>query len=516
MEANGEVRSKFVLGWFRRNTNNRGPKHGRGGLSALTVSRLVAASAIVLPVGLIHQTSLTTAPQPAGTCGSTLLSAANWQIPGGGVDVMSNGGDQGTAIDCVDPSGEPENSVTSPLAGVGDVNTGEEWQCPELVNRLYVKNGWIAKHWKGNGGDSTETANDSMWDSAPTDWAINNSAGPVPVFKQGNGSISYVGPSDVVSVNEFTLSGAFVPYGHVFIVNSSGTITSGPVPLVSQNAGSPSNADVEVTGQLSDGTLTVPSTSTRSRQVIGVVHAPTNNPGVSWAFSPSLVSAGKAVNLKYELTPAVASGEELALQRQFGSAGTWATFDTESVTATSATWPTPGEPIGSYGYRVRVLVDGEVVDQSSVQYLHSDGQVGLQVLCMAPGASNNSMNGCPAIGTATIGPSSFKYASHVSNNNQSVYPSFWDLLNFPATSCSSITVTFGMPATGSLAFDTAYLKVAQHGASAKTASARFGRETSFTVALDGSPWQIDNSSTSSNDQIVINATASCYTPDGAS
>jgi hypothetical protein len=344
-----------------------------------------------------------------------------------------------------------------------------------------------------------------MWDLAPA-----------ALFKQPNGSISYVGPGDVVSENEFDIgTGSFVPDGHVLIVNSSKVITDGPVPLVSQNAGGPGNADVAVTGELTNGTLTLPNTSTRSHQVIGVVHAPPTGPDVSWAFSPSLVSTGRAVTLKYEVAPVVIPGEKLAVQRQFGTAQAWETFATEVVTTASGTWRTPGESIGSYGYRVRLLLGEQVLDQTPVQYLKSDGPVSLKDLCSAPNASNNSMNGCPALGTASIGSISFNYASHVSNNNQSVYPAFWDLLNFPATSCSSVVLRFGMPSDGSLAFDMSYLKVVQHGAKAQTASVRYGSETTFTVALDGSPWEVENSATSQDDQIVINATASCYTADGA-
>ena len=464
---------------------------------------MAGAVSLVVPLGIPGLSARAAVASPV-PCGDPLLLGASWQIPGGGVDIESNGGYEGQGVDCVDPSGTPENSVPSSLPGVGNVVTGEEWQCTELVNRLYVTKGWIAATWHGNGGDSAEGANDSMYDLAPTG-----------LFKQPNGSITYLGPGDVVSENSFTATtGAFVKFGHVLVVNSQAVITSGAVPLVSQNAGGPSSPDVTTTAYLSNGTLTIPATVSRSHQVIGAVHAPPNAPQVSWSFSAGHTSAGKAVGLSYQVGPVFVPGEELTLQRQFGTAQTWATFANVSLTQASGTWETPGEPLGSYGYRVRLLLNGGVLDQSPVQYLHTYGPVGLQPLCSAPGASNNSMNGCPAAGTAPLGFGHFKYAAHVSNNHDSVYPAFWDLLNFPATSCSSVTLSFAMPTGGSVEGDTAYLRVTQHGAKALTASVPYGAPSTLTAPLDGAPWQVGNSATSQDDQIVINATAICYTANG--
>jgi hypothetical protein len=188
-----------------------------------------------------------------GACGSVLLAGSSWP-GGGGVDVKSNGSHEGTGASC---------GGTNTVNGV---TSGSEWQCVELVNRLYLTKGWISSTWHGNGGESSATAHDSMYDEAP--------AG---LSKQPNGSISSVGPGDVVSINEY-LNGGFLADGHVLIVNTSGAVTSGTIPLVSQNSGDPSSATPQRTATLSNGTLTINGAGGGyTYSVIGVVHAPTSS-----------------------------------------------------------------------------------------------------------------------------------------------------------------------------------------------------------------------------------------------
>jgi hypothetical protein len=137
-----------------------------------------------------------------GTCGNVLLEASAW-LGGHGVDVKSNGPDQGWGTSC---------GGTNTVNGI---KTGSEWQCTESVNRLYVTRGWIKATWAGYGGLSSPGARDSMYDEAPG-----------ALSKQPNGSISYVGPGDVVSINVYD-NGVFQEDGHALIVNAAGTTTSG-------------------------------------------------------------------------------------------------------------------------------------------------------------------------------------------------------------------------------------------------------------------------------------------------
>src|SRR5215469_13080026 len=112
-----------------------------------------------------------------GNFGAQLRGRA-W--PGGftGVPVYSNGPDSGYDRGC-------ENSALSPSGK--RILTGTEWQCVELVNRLYITKGRITTTWRGNGGRSTPNILDSMYDLAPKSLRKN---------KQPQGSISHVSPGD--------------------------------------------------------------------------------------------------------------------------------------------------------------------------------------------------------------------------------------------------------------------------------------------------------------------------------
>jgi hypothetical protein len=169
-----------------------------------------------------------------------LLESSNW-LNGQGVDVYSN---------------YPNQGISSGGAACGGKNfqngilTGYQWECVELVNRLYLTHGWISQNWYGNGGGTQ-----SMYYYAPSN-----------LVKQPNGSITKLAPGDAVM---FNVSGA--PDGHVAVVN---TVSGSSVQFVSQNFGTDSSPQVFTTGTISGGTLTV---NVPGMSVIGVVHAPVEN-----------------------------------------------------------------------------------------------------------------------------------------------------------------------------------------------------------------------------------------------
>lgn len=203
--------------------------------------------AVTLLATISAVAALATSAHPAvrttpDACGSVLLAGTAW-LDGKGVDVMSNGRYQGTGKRC-DQS----------LSHVGAVSAGEKWQCVELVNRLYLTRGWISSAWAGNGGTLFRTA-------------------PAGLSREANGSITSVSPGDVVSIR-IRHNGKLRPYGHVEIVNAAATVTSGTVPLVSQNGGSTRYVSVAANAYLSNGRLTLPGGSGWSYSVVGVVHAP--------------------------------------------------------------------------------------------------------------------------------------------------------------------------------------------------------------------------------------------------
>ena len=202
---------------------------------------------------------------------SPVWGTGSWSVPGvpSDMDVYSNGPSfEGTGADC-----------SSGTTYVNGQSTGEQYQCMELVNRLYLTMGWISATWAGDAGQP-------MWNDAPSN-----------LVKQGPGSVSYLGPGDIVDVN-VSYDGAFKE-GHVLVVNSSSDVTSGTVDLVSQNSGAPasgstpSNSEPIVPGTLSGGSVNVGGGGSGwTYTFIGVIHTPASTSSPSPPSAPSSLSAG--------------------------------------------------------------------------------------------------------------------------------------------------------------------------------------------------------------------------------
>jgi hypothetical protein len=154
--------------------------------------------------------------------GTVELSGSNW-LGGNGVNVYSNG------------SSSYNEWGSHSTNGVFD---GEMWQCVELVNRLYLARGWISSTWYGNGN------------------TLKNNLPPGLTY-QPNGSISYLSPGDVVTLEGYG-------DGHAGIVNS---VSGGSVQIVNQNTEA-----VYSSATFSNGTLYMNGWSGYTVQ--GVTHAP--------------------------------------------------------------------------------------------------------------------------------------------------------------------------------------------------------------------------------------------------
>lgn len=139
--------------------------------------------------------------------------------------------------------------------------------------------------------------------------------------------------------------------------------------------------------------------------------------------------------------------------------------------------------------------------------------VSLGTLC-AGDDSVYTRNGCPYNGATTIGDSTFNYSILINSNGDSVTPSYWDLIDFPATTCSSIKLTFGMPDNGSKPGDTASIEVVTETQAAQVASVSYGNTATLTATLDGGPWSLENSASNADDEIAINGTAACTSASG--
>jgi hypothetical protein len=125
----------------------------------------------------------------------------------------------------------------------------------------------------------------------------------------------------------------------------------------------------------------------------------------------------------------------------------------------------------------------------------------------------NAQNGCPYKGETKIGMTNFHYLILIVNNNQSVHPAYWDLINFPRTSCQSVQLSFGMPTSGSKPKDTAWIKVKTKD-SVQSLSVKYGQVATLTATIYGDAWSLENSATNANDQIAINGIGSCSTSSG--
>ena len=145
----------------------------------------------------------------------------------------------------------------------GTVYAAEEWQCVELVNRLYLTKGWTTATWSGNGNT-----------------LVNNV--PSGLTKQNNSSISYVNPGDVITLDD----GGF---GHAGIINTIDG--NGTVHIKNQNTSS-SNVDSSAyidSGSLSGGNAHYHMNGWGTYTVQAIVHAPIpqNSVGKSTSFSPN-------------------------------------------------------------------------------------------------------------------------------------------------------------------------------------------------------------------------------------
>ena len=260
-------------------------------LPVMRVRMAYAAVGTALSIGIMSALPLPVASAAPsvnpGSCGSVLLAGSAW-LGGHGVDVKSNGVDEGLGSDC-----------STAHSSVNKVPAGEEWQCPELVNRLYLTQGWIHATWGGDAGQP-------LWNSTPGN-----------LSKQPNGKVSYLGPGDVVIINVF--DNGTPDGGHALVVNDSSHVTSGTVDLVSQNSGAPGNAQPQVSGTISGGKVSVGGGGGGwTYQTIGVVHAPAAQQGVLDFIKTKNTGSGK-VEL-FEVPPPYTQAPTVATPTTFSPA----------------------------------------------------------------------------------------------------------------------------------------------------------------------------------------------------
>jgi hypothetical protein len=180
-------------------------------------------------------------------------SGSSWSLSGGGVNICNHPGD-GSSVHVNNRNGQ-------------STLTGTKWECVEMVNRLYLTKGWTTANWYGNGGGSP----DGLIYHVPSGSGLT---------AQFNGSISYIDPGDVITLNYGT-------FGHAGIIDS---ISGGTFNILNQNADLTSSAYVSA-GSLSGGNATLHMNAWAGYTVQGVIHAPITNPSSS-PSTPTAVSRG--------------------------------------------------------------------------------------------------------------------------------------------------------------------------------------------------------------------------------
>lgn len=176
----------------------------------------------------------------ADAWGTQEVAGSGW-LNGGGVPIYSNGSQ------AVYYPAKPNNSVNG-------VVSGEEWQCVELVNRLYLAQGWTTSTWSGNGNQLYANAHS-------------------PLTKQPQGSITSVSPGDVLSL-DYTDN-----VGHGAIISA---VNGNPLTIINQNT-----AAVYSSATLSNGNIVM--SGWKNYSPIGIIHHPATQPPaptspVPWNF----------------------------------------------------------------------------------------------------------------------------------------------------------------------------------------------------------------------------------------
>lgn len=219
----------------------------------------------------------------ATTCGVTCTYTDPWGtqevagsgwLNGGGVPIYSNGPSAPNG-----PSPDTYNCFTitggagGDGCGSGTVPSGIEWQCVELVNRLYLTKGWITNTWTGNG--------DALYGDAPS-----------TLTKEAQGSITYVNPGDVIGMSKSNTP------GHVAVISS---VSGSNITIASQNT----NVVYDTSFKLSGGNITFSGWSGYTIQ--GVIHHPNSSGSSSSSYD---------------------------LHQFYVSNGSWVSFDVSNATGT--------------------------------------------------------------------------------------------------------------------------------------------------------------------------------------
>jgi hypothetical protein len=209
---------------------------------SLLLSMLTATFAVLASPAMAATTPVKSAQPP---CGALMVAGTSW-LGGHGVNVYSNGTSVASANDC-SSSGDTVDPHIPP------VQYGNAWQCVELIERLYITEGWINKLWPAPSNGAS-----SMYTSAPG----------MGLGEQPEGQITSLKPGDAIVFN----TSFFPTYGHIAVVG----VANGPTgQLYMQNTGENNGTGNNSVWNysFSGGAITVPGIASAS-QITGAVLAP--------------------------------------------------------------------------------------------------------------------------------------------------------------------------------------------------------------------------------------------------
>ena len=225
---------------------------------------------------------------------------------------------------------------------------------------------------------------------------------------------------------------------------------------------------------------------------------------VALAIPSNHVTANTTFQIKYS-SAHVPAGATLFLQRQFGSGHVWQRI--EKLPGRGGTAYAPRVAIGKYVYRIYVSKPHKpyvIATASTARTVYSYGSVAFSTICQS--SAQLQPYGCNA-GTDQVGTTVFSFAGYTFSE---IYPSYYEAMSAPATTCRSVTLRF---AYSSGAPGTTYVQLVQSASDPQDASTPSDAVGTLTAQLDGGPWILDTAS-GGGSSVAINGTFNCYTPSG--
>jgi hypothetical protein len=232
---------------------------------------------------------------------------------------------------------------------------------------------------------------------------------------------------------------------------------------------------------------------------------------VTWSLTNSQVTAGTptSANLRYMRMPA---GSRLELVVESGPLATQRVLQRYPARGQGSRAITlPGMPMGSYRFRViAIYSNGRFMTGSSWQKLYSYGTVSLNALCRAQGAIIGG-DGCQG-GAVQVGSNLFAFAieGNVDFNKPPIYGT---IVNFPATTCRSLSLEIALDSANAQPGDSVSVQVIEGTLAPQFVTVVQGAITTFDVTLDGGPFFVQDASIE-NDYVFYGGTGSCWSSTG--